>query len=102
MLLSIFYLLCDLIIMRSFLLTIPLCLCLNIVAPLSWHFRESPHSELVDCAAIECRHIFGGLVPIVCVHPRVGAHLADWLVLYDIFNDTSIWVVRGLPLHLNG
>lgn len=85
-----------------FLLTIPLCHRLNKVAPLSRHFGGSPHSELVQRAAVECRHIFGGLDPIICVHPRVRAPLADCLVLNDVFNDASIGVVRGLPSHLDG
>lgn len=63
---------------------------------------DSPHSELVDCAAVERCHIFGGLVSIVCVHPRVRAPLVDWLVLYGVFNDASVGVLRGLPLHLDG
>lgn len=85
-----------------FLLTIPLCHRLNKAAPLSRHFGGSPHSELVQRAAVECRHIFGGLDPIICVHPRVRAPLADCLVLNDVFNDASIGVVRGLPSHLDG
>lgn len=86
----------------AFLLTISLCHCLNEAAPLSRDFGESPNSELVQRAAIERRHIFGGLDSIVCVHPRVRAPLADWLILNDVFNDASIGVVRGLPSHLNG
>lgn len=84
------------------LLTAPLRPRLNKRAPLSRHFGESSHSELVECAAVQCCHIFGGLVPIICVHPRVKAPLADWLVLYDVFNDASIGILRGLPPHLNG
>lgn len=84
------------------LLTICLCPCLNKFAPLSWHFGESPDSELVECAAIECCHIFGGLVPIIGVHPRLRAPLVDWLVLDDVFNDASIGILRGLPSHLDG
>ena len=72
------------------------------MAPLSWHFRESPHSELVGCATIECCHVFCGLVPIICVHPRVRALLANCLVLYDILNNASIWILWGLPPHLDG
>lgn len=86
----------------TFILTIILCLCLNKFAPLSWHFGESPNSELVKRAAVECCHIFGGLVSIVRVHPRVWAPLANWLVLYGVFNDTSIGIFRGLPPHLDG
>lgn len=85
----------------TFLLTILMCHCLNRLAPLSRHFGESPHSELVECAAVECYHIFGGLVSIICVHPRVRAPLANWLVLYDVFNDASIGIFRGLPPHLD-
>lgn len=87
---------------REFRLTVPSCHRLNELAPLSWHFRESPYSELVERAAIERRHIFGGLVPVICVHPRVRAPLADRLVLYDVFNDASVWILRGLPPHLDG
>lgn len=75
---------------------------MNKLAPISWHFGDSPHSELVECAAIECRHIFGGHVSIVCVHPGVWAPLANWLVLYAVFNDTSIGIFRGQPPDLDG
>lgn len=79
-----------------------MCHHLNQLAPLSRHFGVSPHSELVECAAVECCHIFGGLVSIIYVHPKVRAHLANWLVLYDVFNNASIGIFRGLPPHLDG
>lgn len=75
---------------------------MNKLAPLSRHFGESPHSELVERAAVESCHIFGGLVSIICVHPRVRVPLANWLVLYDVFNDASIGIFRGQPPHLDG
>lgn len=84
------------------LLTIPLCHGFNKLAPLSWHLWESSHSKLVERAAVKCCHIFGGLVSIIRVQPRVRASLAHRLVLDDIFNDASIWVLRGKPLHLDG
>lgn len=91
----------SVVVMPNFLLTIPLCPRLNDRAPLSRHFGESPHSELVERAAVEGRHVFGGLVSIVRVHPRVRAPLADRLVLYDVFNDASVGIFRGLPPHLD-
>lgn len=86
----------------TFQLTIALGHRMNKLAPLSRHFGESPHSELVERAAVESCHIFGGLVSIVCVHPRVRVPLANWLVLYDVFNDASIGIFRGQPPHLDG
>lgn len=71
------------------------------LAPLPRHFGEGPDSELVDCAGVECSHVFGGLVPIICVHPRVRAPLAHRLVLHDVFDDPSIGVFRRKPPHLD-
>lgn len=83
-------------------LTIPLGHCLNNLAPLSRYFGERLHSEPVDRAAVERRHVFGGLVPVVCVHPGVRAPLASWLILDDVFIDASIGIFRGLPPQLDG
>lgn len=83
-------------------LTVALCHRLNDLAPLPRHFGESPHPELVERAAVECRHSFGGLVSVVCVDPGVRRPLANRLVLYDVFDDASIGIFRGLPPHLDG
>lgn len=83
------------------LLTIPLSPSLNKIAPLSWNLGGSPDSELVQRAAVERRHVFAGLDPIVCVHPRVRAPLAHCLVLNDVFHNASVGVVGGQPSHLD-
>lgn len=83
-------------------LTISLRHGVNKLAPLARHFGESPHSELVERAAVERDDVFGGLVPVVGVHPRVLSPLADRLVLYAVFNDASVGIFGGQPPQLDG
>lgn len=83
-------------------LTISLRHSVNKLAPLARHFGESPHSELVERAAVERDDVFGGLVPVVGVHPGVLPPLADRLVLYAVFNDASVGIFGGQPPQLDG
>lgn len=71
------------------------------LAPLPWRLGESPHPKLVQRAPIEGGHILRGFVAIVCVHPRVQAALAHWLVLNAVFHNASIGVLGGLPAKPN-
>lgn len=75
---------------------------MNKLAPLSRHFGESPHSELVEGASVQRLDVLGGLVPVVGVHPGVQAPLADWLVLYDVLHDASVGIFRRQPPELDG
>lgn len=83
-------------------LTVPLGHGVNKLAPLSRHFGEGPHSELVEGATVQRLDVLGGLVAIVRVNPGVQAPLADGLVLYDVLHNASVGIFGRQPLDLDG
>lgn len=82
-------------------LTVPLGHGVNKLAPLSRHFGESPHPELVESATVQRLDLLGGLVAIVRVNPGEQAPLADGLVLYDVLHNASVGIFGRQPLELD-